>query len=127
MSQRKMEKASRRWFRWVRAGIVVLLCLGLIALGLLLPQGLSGWIDRQFNRTIQLGEPSNTAGPLSFLERLNMLTDSNAFNYYLEIEGTRDAQTAFQDGMNAVEQLNQAANLPYFDMEIVAWCESISI
>ena len=126
MSQRKTEKASRRWPRWIRAGIVVLLCLGLIALGLLLPQGLSGWIDRQFNRTIQLGEPSNTAGPLSFLERMNMLTDSNAFNYYLEIEGTRDAQTAFQDGMNAVEQLNQAANLPYFDMEIAAWCESIS-
>ena len=66
MSQRKMEKASRRWSRWVRVGVVVLLCLGLIALGLLLPQGLSGWIDRQFNRTIQLGEPSTTAEPLSF-------------------------------------------------------------
>ena len=126
MSQRKREKASRRWPRWIRAGMVVLLCLGLIALGLLLPQGLSGWIDQQFNRTIQLGEPSANEEPLSFLERLNMLTDSNAFHYYLEIEGTRDAATAFQDGMSAVEQFNQAVHLPYFDMEIVAWCQSIS-
>ena len=126
MSQRKTEKVSRRWSRWIRAGMVVLLCLGLIALGLLLPQGLSGWIDQQFSHTIQLGEPSTDAEPLSFLERLNMLTDSNTFNYYLEIEGTRDAVTAFQDGMNAVEQFNQSVPLPYFDMEIVAWCQSIS-
>ena len=127
MSRTKTKQtALRRWLSLVRIAILLLLCLGLIAGGLFLPQLLGRWMDRHFNRTIQLGEPAAEVQPLTFLERLSLFTDSNAYNYSMDIESGRTAETAFQDGINGIMQLNQTVSLPYYDTDLIDWAQGIS-
>lgn len=127
MSRTKTKQtALRHWLRLVRIAILLLLCLGLIGGGLFLPQLLGRWVDRQFNHTLQLGEPAAEVQPLTFLERLSLFTDSNAYHYSMDIESGRTAETAFQDGINGIMQLSQTVSLPYYDTDLMDWAQGVS-
>ena len=127
MSRTKTKQtALHRWLSLVRIAILLLLCLGLIAGGVFLPQLFGRWVDRQFNHTLQLGEPAAEVQPLTFLERLSLFTDSNAYHYSMDIESGRTAETAFQDGINGIMQLNQTVSLPYYDTDLMDWAQGVS-
>lgn len=142
--KKQLSSSSRRWPGYLRAAGLAVLCLGLLAGGMLLPREICRWVEQQqFDRMVQLDEAKSGVAALSFFQRLDLLTVINPLSYPLNVDSSADAEvtatgdtgsrnqvqtadSAFSSVVSVLEQLSASTGLAYFDVELLSWAQSIS-